>query len=135
MKFFKSAKWLTVLVGLFLLVGLNLTEGAVKDKEKHEEKFAKTVSLAKEGEVVLVNISGQIDVKTWDRGEVKIDALKVSKASTLEKAKENAAKVKIVVKKEGNILKIETEYPESKKEWKQDSINVSVNYNVVKVFI
>lgn len=130
MKFFKSAKWLTVLVGLFLLIGLNLTEGAVKDKKKYEEKFAKTVSLAKEGEVVLVNISGQIDVKTWDKGEVKIDALKVSKASTLEKAKENAAKVKIVVKKEGNILKIKTEYPKNKKEWKQDSINVSVNYNL-----
>ena len=90
MKFFKSAKWLTVLVGLFLIVGLNLMEGAVKDKEKYEEKFDKTVSLAKEGEVALVNISGQIDVKTWNKGEVKIDALKISKASTLEKAKENA---------------------------------------------
>jgi hypothetical protein len=102
----------------------------VKDKEKYEEKFDKTVSLTKEGEVALVNISGQIDVKTWNKGEVKIDALKVSKASTLAKAKENAAKVKIAVEKVRNTLKIKTEYPENKKEWKKDSINVSVDYNL-----
>lgn len=130
MKLFKKVKWLAVLTGLLFLIGLNLVDGAVDAKEKYEEKFAKTVSLARDGEVNLTNISGHIEVRTWDRGEVKIDALKISKASTVAKAKENAAKVKIVVEKEGNTLKIETEYPESKKEWKEDSINVSVNYNL-----
>jgi hypothetical protein len=131
MKLFKKVRWMTVLTGLLFLIGLNLVDGAVNNKEKYEEKFAKTVSLARDGEVILKNISGQIEVKTWDRGEVKIDALKISSASTVAKAKENAAKVEIVVEKEGNTLKIETEYPDNKKEWKRDSINVSVNYNLM----
>jgi len=131
MKLFKKVKWMAVLTGLLFLIGLNLVDGAVSDKEKYEEKFAKTVSLAKDGEVNLSNISGHIEVKTWNRGEVKIDALKISKASTVAKAKENAAKVEIVVEKVGNMLKIKTEYPERKKGWRQDSINVSVNYNLM----
>lgn len=131
MKLFKKVKWMAVLTGLLFLIGLNLVDGAASDKEKHEEKFAKTVSLARDGEVNLTNISGHIEVKTWDKGEVKIDALKISKASTAAKAKENAAKVEIIVEKEGNTLKIETEYPDNKKEWKRDSINVSVNYNLM----
>ena len=126
MRFIKNAKWIAVLTAILFFVGLNLSEGAVK--EKFEEKFTKTVSLAKDGEVSLTNISGSIEVKTWDKGEVKIDALKISKATTVDKAKENSAKVKITVEKEGNTLKIKTEYPRSKKEWKKDSINVSVNY-------
>ncbi len=131
MKLFKKVKWMAVLTGLLFLIGLNLVDGSVSYKEKHEEKFAKSVSLAKDGEVNLTNISGHIEVRTWDKGEVKIDALKISRASTAAKAKENAAKVKIVVEKEGNTLKIETEYPDNKKEWKRDSINVSVNYNLM----
>lgn len=126
----RNAKWIVILTGLFFLVSLNMVDGAISDKEKYEEKFEKTVSLARDGEVILTNISGSIDVKTWDRGEVKIDALKVSKASTVSNAKENAAKVQIIVEKEGNILKIETEYPENKKQWKRDSINVSVDYKL-----
>ncbi len=125
MRFIKNAKWIAVLTAMFFLIGLNLSEGA--EKEKFEEKFTKTVSLAKDGEVSLTNISGSIEVKTWDKGEVKIDALKISKATTVAKAKENAAKVKITVEKEGNTLEIKTEYPKSKKAQK-NSINVSVNY-------
>jgi hypothetical protein len=128
MRFNKNAKWIAVLTAMFFLAGLNLSEGAVK--EKFEEKFTKTVSLTKDGEVSLTNISGSIEVKTWDKGEVKIDAIKISKATTVDKAKENAAKVKITVEKEGNTLKIKTEYPESKKAQK-NSINVSVNYYLV----
>ncbi len=131
MKLFNKVKWMAVLTGLLFFIGLNLVDGAVRDKEKHEEKFAKTVSLARDGEVNLSNISGRIEVMTWDKSEVKIDALKISKASTVAKAKENAAKVKIVVEKEGSTLKIETEYPDNKKEWKRDSINVSVNYSLM----
>jgi len=130
MKLFQKVKWMAVLTGLLFLIGLNLVDGAIDAKEKYEEKFEKTVSLARDGEVNLTNVSGYIEVRTWDRNEVKIDALKISKASTVAKAKENAARVEIVVEKEGNILNIETEYPERKRGWGEDSINVSVNYNL-----
>jgi DUF4097 and DUF4098 domain-containing protein YvlB len=74
---------------------------------------------------MLTNISGKIEVKSWDQAQVKIDAVKISEASSLEKAKENAAKVNIEVSKSGNILKIETKYPEH-----SHDLNVSVNYKL-----
>ncbi|MCP2619802.1 DUF4097 domain-containing protein [Candidatus Aminicenantes bacterium AC-334-K16] len=95
-------------------------------KEKYEERFQKSVSLSRTGKVEISNVSGDIEVSVWEKNEVKIDAVKVSRASSLEKAKENAARVKIEVEKEGNILSIATRYP--KKTFK--SLNVSVNYKL-----
>lgn len=95
-------------------------------KEKYEQKFEKTVQLDKKGKVWLRNISGEVEVKTWNKAEVKIDALKVSTGSSLAKAKENVEKVKIQVEKEGDVLRIKTDYPEHKFK----SFDVSVNYNL-----
>jgi len=94
-------------------------------KEKYEEKFEKTVPLAKEGKINISNISGDIEVRTWTQDQVKIQAVKVSQAGSEAKAKENAAKIDIEVTQEGNVLNIETKYPKSPF---GGSINVSVNY-------
>lgn len=125
----KIVKLTIILVGLFLLMGFYPAEGAAK--EIFEEKFEKTVSLAKDGEVILKNISGNIEVKSWDKGEVKIEALKVSKASTLSEAEENAKRVEILVKKEDKILRIDTKYQESQNLFRKKSLNVSINYNLL----
>lgn len=98
-------------------------ESREKYKEKYEEEFNKTVALTKDGKVEVSNISGNIEVKTWNRNEVKIDAHKVSKAASQEKAKENMGKVKILVKEENGLVRIETKYPEKAK-----NINVSIDY-------
>jgi DUF4097 and DUF4098 domain-containing protein YvlB len=58
---------------------------------------------------------------------VKIDALKTSKAKSMDKAKEYAAKVKIEVARENGILKIETKYPKPSIK----GLSVSVEYKVV----
>ena len=129
MRSFKTTKWVAILAGLFFLMGFYAAEATAK--EKYEEKFEKTVSLAKDGKVTLKNITGSIDVKSWNKGEVKIDATKISSASTLEKAKENAGLVKIEVEKEGNTLQIKTEYPDGGKIFRRRSMNVSVKYSLV----
>jgi len=115
---------MVVLVSMVLILAFN-TVSASGD-EQYEEKFEKTVALAKDGKVFLRNISGDIKVMTWDRAEVKIDALKISKASSLSKAEENAQNVKIEVSEEGNTLRIETDYP--KMTFK--SLKVSVNFDL-----
>jgi len=99
-------------------------------REKYEEKFEKTVDLVKDGKVDIGNISGDIWVTTWNQDQVKIEALKVSQASSFEKAKENAAKVAIEVAQEGNLVRIETKYPKSEKFWGRESVNVSVDYKL-----
>jgi len=118
----KRTGWIVVL----LLLVFSLAAA----KEKYEEKFDKTVALAKDGKVDVSNISGDITVMSWNQDQVKIEALKVSQASSLEKAKENAAKVAIEVIEEGNLLRIETKYPKSDKFWGGESVNVSVDYKL-----
>jgi DUF4097 and DUF4098 domain-containing protein YvlB len=114
------------LVGISLL-GLFALAAA---KERYEEKFEKTVSLTKGGKVNISNISGDIRVAVWNQDQVRIEALKVSRASSLEKAKDNAAKVKIDVTEEGTVLRIETKYPRSDKFWGGESVEVSVDYSI-----
>lgn len=125
MRLNKTAKALGIFIALFLFLGIYSTHALAK--EKYEEKFEKTVDLAKDGEVRLNNISGGIEVKSWNKSQVKIDALKVSKASTFSKAKENAGKVEIVVDKDDNTLRIKTKYP---KKIFGKSVNVSVHYSL-----
>jgi len=127
MKNFKIAKILVVIAGLSLVFGLYA--GGVWAKERHEEKFEKTESLARDGKVIIGNISGKIEVQSWSEAQVKIEATKVSEASSLEKAKENAGKVTIEINKSGNIVQIDTKYPE-RGFFRGESLNVSVNYKL-----
>jgi hypothetical protein len=125
MKQRRTKKALVAMACLCFVLGLY--SGKAIARERHEEKFEKTESLARDGKVFLSNISGSIEVKTWAEEKVKIEALKVSEASTLSRAQENAKMVLIEVKKEANILRVETKYPEHRG---KDSINVSVNYQL-----
>ena len=113
-----------------------LTSAAVKGlaaKEQVEEKFAKTVSLAPDGKVQIKNLSGMIKVESWTRNEVKIDAVKISRAGSESRAKSNAALVVIDVKERGTTLDIETQYPQTRGGFFRgdDSINVSVDYQLL----
>jgi DUF4097 and DUF4098 domain-containing protein YvlB len=99
-------------------------------EEKYTEKFEKTEALAKDGKVFLSNVSGDVELLTWTRDEVKIDATKVAEASSLEKAKEDSKLVTIEVSKVGNGLRIETRYPEHLGGFFHKSLRVSVNYKL-----
>lgn len=113
-----------ILVLILFVMGFTPAEPAAK--EKYKEEFEKTVSLVMDGKVSVRNISGDVEVKTWDRPEVKIMALKTSSADTLEKAKENAVKVKIEIIEEGNLLRIEADYPKTSIR----GLNVSIDFDL-----
>lgn len=116
---------------VFLGVGLLILVWPVRaaaDKETYEEPFEKTVSLARDGRVQISNISGDIEVRAWGEEQVKVKAIKRSRASSLNQAKENAARVTIEMTTEGNTLRIETKYPRSDRFWGRESTNVSVDY-------
>lgn len=129
MKNENTKRWMTALVGLAFVVAF--VAAPAVGEEKYEEKFAKTEALAKNGRFSLNNISGDIEIAVWKEAQVKIEAVKRSKAASLDKAKENAAKVTIEVTKEGDLVRVETKYP--KREggfWGGDRISVSVDYKV-----
>ena len=126
-----QAKRAALRTGLALIVGLALVAAPAVARETYEEKFEKTESLARDGKVYLSNISGDIVVKTWKESQVKIEALKVSRAATSARAKENAAEVTIEVTKDADTVRIETIYPKRRTPWSgQESLNVSVNYQL-----
>jgi DUF4097 and DUF4098 domain-containing protein YvlB len=115
---------------LGLAVALTFGAGRALGREKYEEKFERTEALAKDGRVYLINVSGDIVIKSSKEDQVRIDALKVSEASSLDKAKENANLVTIEVTKEAGVLRIETKYPERRTFWGGSSIDVSVSYKL-----
>ncbi len=121
----KFVALLAILTLLFFFLGMS--PSGTLGEQKYEERFEKKESIDRDGKVEVRNVSGDVDVKTWDRAEVKIDALKVSKASTTEKATEYAQKVKIEVYEEDGILKIETKYPKPSIK----GLNVSVTYSLM----
>ncbi len=123
-------KKLAVPLGLTFV--LTLGAALALGREKYEEKFEKTEALAKGGKVYLINVSGDIEIKSWKEDQVKIEALKVSEASSLDKAKENAKDVTIEVTSEAGIVRIETKYPERHGFWgvMNNNNNVSVSYKL-----
>lgn len=120
-------KWAGLLA---LAVALAFAIGTLWAREKYEEKFEKTESLARDGKVYLSNISGDIEITSWSQNQVRIEAVKVSQASSADKAKSNAAEVTIEVAREGDTLRIETKYPERKGFFGRESMNVSINYKL-----
>jgi hypothetical protein len=116
----------TIIIGAVLALLVLGVGWAVAD-EKYEEKFDKTETIALDGKVTLSNISGDVVVKTWDKGEVKIEGVKLSKAVSLDKAKENAAQVTIEVTKSDGGVQIKAKYPEG---IGHRHLNVSVNFTL-----
>ena len=116
---------LGVLIALVMMFGVQSALAA--EKVKFEEKFEKSVNLVKDGKVIITNFSGNIDVKTWNREQVQIDALKVSKSTTLAKAKENSTKVKITITEENSTLRIQTQYPDGPNK----NLSVSITYTLM----
>ncbi len=98
-----------------------------RDTEKYQEKFNRTEALPVDGKVTISDISGDIRVKTWDKAEVQINAVKTSRSSSVDKAKENAAKVTIEVTKSDKAVQIKVKYPEGHNR----GLNVSVDFDLM----
>lgn len=109
-----------------VLLGLAALTGAWAADDKVEDKFNRTEALARDGRVSIENISGTIEVRSWDKAQVQIDAVKVSEASSMERAKENLDLVTIEIVNDGTSLRIDTKYPESRHFGRK--LSVHVNY-------
>jgi hypothetical protein len=123
----QSATWLGAALGtvcalLILALGAHASDrpGALS------EEFHQTYALAANGRVELDNINGDVRISSWDRNEVKVDAVKY--ADTKERLEE--AKIEIDSGKE--YLSIRTKYPNHDQNWNWGSHNnpASVEYTL-----
>jgi DUF4097 and DUF4098 domain-containing protein YvlB len=118
MKMTHSDKRLT-LVSLATLLGAL----AVCSAEEVREEFHQTHPLNQQGHVHLENVNGNVRIVTWDRDEIKVDAIKRAKKQ------EHLDEVKIELEAKPDRISIKTKYPDSKTRRNKNN-STSVDYTL-----
>ena len=97
--------WLgTVLGTICALLVLGLGAHAADHRGAFTEEFHQTYSLTPDGRVELDNINGAVHISTWDKNEVKVDAIKYADA------KERLDDARIEIDSGKEYLSIRTKY-------------------------
>ncbi len=105
----------------FVLLGTFAGAQAVFAANEAREEFHQTYPLDKQGKVRVENVNGDVRIVTWDREEIKVEAIKRAKKQ------EHLDEVKIEVDAKADHIRIKTKYPDSKA--RRDKNNsVSVDY-------
>lgn len=94
------------LVASLSLLGMAASGARTQTHEQVTEEFHQTYPLSADGRISLENINGSVRVTSWDRNEVKVDAVK--RAYT----RERLAEAKIEVSANTNSIYIKTDYPD-----------------------
>lgn len=93
----------SVMTALALAV-LAVAPGLARDQ--YTEEFHQSYPLNADGRVSVSNVNGWLHVETWDRNEVKVDALKHARSE--DRLKE----ARIEIRNHQDSIRIETRYPE-----------------------
>src|SRR5215469_18045832 len=123
----RSATWLGAALGSFCaLLALAIGAHASDHRGAYTEEFHQTYPITSEGRVELDNINGAVHISSWDRNEVKVDAVKY--ADTKERLEE----AKIEIDSGKDYLSIRTKYPDHSNNWNWGSRNnpASVEYTL-----
>jgi DUF4097 and DUF4098 domain-containing protein YvlB len=84
-------------------------------------EFHQTYPMSANGRIELENINGPVQIKVWDRNEVKVDATKRAGS------KQDLDEVQIKIRSEKDSLSIRTEYPRHNNTWTRNNPG-SVDY-------
>ncbi len=123
----RPATWLgTALGSLCALLALAIGAHASDHRGALTEEFHQTYAITSDGRVELDNINGPVHITSWDRNEVKVDAVKY--ADTKERLEE----AKIEIDSGKDYLSIRTKYPDHNNNWNWGSHNnpASVEYTL-----
>ena len=96
-----------------LVVGAN----AADHRGALTEEFHQTYALTAGGRVELDNINGDVHISSWDRNEVKVDAVKYADA------KERLDEARIEIDSRNDSISIRTKYPDHNNTWNWGSHN------------
>ena len=120
----RSAAWLGATLGTFCaLLAFALSAHASDHRGALIEEFHQTYAITADGRVELDNINGDVHISTWDRNEVKVDAIKY--ADTKEKLDE----AKIDISNGKDYISIRTKYPDHNG-WGHHDNPASVEYTL-----
>lgn len=122
-----AATWLGAALGtICALFVLALGAHASDHRGALTEEFHQTYALSPDGRVELDNINGPVHISSWDRNEVKVDAIKSADS------KERLDEAKIEVDAGKDYVSIRTRYPNHDQSWNWGSHNnpASVEYTL-----
>src|SRR5919198_4510205 len=100
----RVAQRLGLILGAVSAVLLSAAFGHASDYGAFSEEFHKTYPLTANGRVALENINGDVHIATWDRDEVKVDAVKRARS------KQRLDQAQIKIESDGDSVSIRTEY-------------------------
>ncbi len=123
---------MSIVAGLVLVAACSCQASVLGGGEK--EEFHKSYALSAGGSVRLHNINGDVQIKTWDKNEVKVDAIKHADD------KEMLDELKIIVDATSDLVDIDTQYPDDNEGhgghglWVEYTITVpkGVNLDMIK---
>ena len=102
----RTSAWAGILSGTVCALLLATQARAAEHPGQLTQEFHQSYSLAANGTVALENINGPVHVSSWDRNEVKVDAVKYAWT------KERLDEARIQVNASGDRVSIRTEYPD-----------------------
>src|ERR1700722_9577264 len=123
----QSATWLGAVLGtVCALLILALGAHASDHRGALTEEFHQTYALTADGRIELDNINGDVHISSWERNEVKVDAVKYADT------KERLDEAKIEIDSRNDSLAIRTKYPDHNNNWNWGSHNnpASVEYTL-----
>src|SRR5215468_2089664 len=123
----RSASWLgAALASLCALLTLAIAAHASDHRGALSEEFHQTYPISSDGRVELDNINGSVHISSWDRNEVKVDAVKYADS------KERLEEAKIEIESGKEYVSIRTRYPDDDHNWNWGSHNnpASVEYTL-----
>lgn len=102
-----SATWLGTILGtVCALLVLALGAHAADHHGAYTEEFHQTYALSPDGRIELDNINGAVHISSWDRNEVKVDAVKYAD----NKDRLDEARIEVDASKDR--ISIRTKYPD-----------------------
>jgi DUF4097 and DUF4098 domain-containing protein YvlB len=121
------ATWLGAALGaVCALFVLALSAHASDHRGALTEEFHQTYAISSDGRIELDNINGPVHISSWERNEVKVDAVKYADT------KERLDEAKIEIDSGKDYLSIRTKYPDHNNNWNWGSHNnpASVEYTL-----
>ncbi|HYM77740.1 MAG TPA: DUF4097 family beta strand repeat-containing protein [Candidatus Dormibacteraeota bacterium] len=114
----QSATWLGAALGtVCALLSLAVSAHASDHRGAVTEEFHQTYAITSDGRIELDNINGAVHISSWDRNEVKVDAVKYADT------KERLDEAKIEIDSGKDYLSIRTKYPDHNNTWNWGSHN------------
>jgi len=121
----RSATWAGAILGsICALFILSLGAQGSDHRGSLSEEFHRTYAITPDGRVALENINGDVRISSWERNEVKVDAVKYADS------KERLDEARIEVDSGKDYLSIQTKYPEHDHSWSDHDRTATVEYTL-----